>query len=64
MGHIYLSHSHPIAIYACPIPSHPMGHFPWDSHRNDIPMNKPVEYGLYFACGLYAQHTQRDKVLT
>jgi len=24
MGHIYLSHSHPIAIYACPIP--------WDSH--------------------------------
>jgi len=22
MGHIYLSHSHPIAIYACPIPSH------------------------------------------
>jgi len=28
MGHIYLFHSHPIAIYACPIPSHgtfPMG---------------------------------------
>jgi len=24
MGHIYLSHSHPISIYACPIP--------WDSH--------------------------------
>jgi len=24
MGHIYLSHTHPIAIYACPIP--------WDSH--------------------------------
>jgi len=22
-----------------------------------------LEYGLYFACGLYAQHTQRDKVL-
>jgi len=21
-----------------------------------------LEYGLYFACGLYAQHTQRDKV--
>jgi len=42
MGHIYLSHSHPIAIYACPISSHPMGHFPWDSHRNDIPMDKPV----------------------
>jgi len=34
MGHIYLSHSHPIAIYACPIPSHPMGRFPWDSQRN------------------------------
>ena len=35
-GHIYLSQSHPIAIYACPIPSHgtfPMG-FPleWHSH--------------------------------
>jgi len=25
MGHIYLSHSHPIAIDACPIP--------WDSHH-------------------------------
>jgi len=24
MGHFYLSHSHPIAIYACPIP--------WDPH--------------------------------
>jgi len=36
MGHIYLSHSHPIAIYACPIP--------WDSHRNDIPMDKPDYY--------------------
>jgi len=22
--------------------SHPMGRFPWDSHRNDIPMDKPV----------------------
>ena len=37
MGHIYLSHSHPIAIYACPIPldvSHgiPIGMtFPWTS---------------------------------
>jgi len=37
MGHIYLSHSHPIAIYACPIPrdvSHgiPRGMtFPWTS---------------------------------
>jgi len=28
MRHIYLSHSHPIAIYACPNPSHPMGRFP------------------------------------
>jgi len=27
MGHIYLSHL--------------MGRFPWDSHRNDIPMDKP-----------------------
>jgi len=37
MGHIYLPHSHPIAIYACPIPwdvSHgiPIGMtFPWTS---------------------------------
>jgi len=37
MEHIYLSHSHPIAIYACPIPwdvSHgiPIGMtFPWTS---------------------------------
>jgi len=35
MGHIYLSHSHPIAIYACPILSHgtfPIGMtFPWTS---------------------------------
>jgi len=39
MGHIYLSHSHPIAIYACPIQcdvSHgiPTGMtFPWTSLR-------------------------------
>jgi len=25
----------------CAVPSHPMGPFPWDSHRNDIPMDKP-----------------------
>jgi len=40
MGHIYLSHSHPIAIYAHPISSHPrdVSHgipigmtFPWTS---------------------------------
>ena len=24
------------------VPSHPMGHFPWDSHGNPIPMDKPV----------------------
>jgi len=41
MGHISLSHSHPIAMYA-------WGRFPWDSHRNDIPMDKPV-YFLYGA---------------
>jgi len=23
------------------VPSHPMGHFPWDSHGNPIPMDKP-----------------------
>jgi len=27
--------------------SHPMGRFPWDSHRNDIPMDKPV----HLSCG-------------
>jgi len=25
----------------CAAPSHPMGRFPWDSHRNDIPMDMP-----------------------
>ena len=50
MGHIYLSHSHPIAIYACPNQSQPMGRFPWDSHRNDIPMDKPrVVHGTYLS---------------
>jgi len=44
MGHIYLSHSHPIAIYACPIPPHPMGRFPWDSHKNPIPMDKRANH--------------------
>jgi len=37
MGHIYLSHSHPIAIYACPIP--------WDVSHG-IPMDKPVNFAL------------------
>jgi len=23
-----------------PVPTHPMGRFPWDSHRNEIPMDK------------------------
>jgi len=40
MGHVYLSHSHPIAICAHPIP--------WDSHRNDIPMDKPADRSLPF----------------
>jgi len=26
----------------CAVPSHPMGRFPWDSHRNPIPMGKPA----------------------
>jgi len=40
IGHIYLSHSHPIAIYACPIPwdvsrGIPIGMtFPWTSLRS------------------------------
>jgi len=29
----------------CVVPSHPMGRFPWDSHRNDIPMDKPGNRG-------------------
>jgi len=36
MGHIYLSHSHSNSCL-----SQPMGRFPWDSLRNDIPMDKP-----------------------
>jgi len=27
--------------------SHPMGCFPWDSHRNDIPVDKPGYYSAY-----------------
>jgi len=48
MGHIYLSHSHPIAIYACPIPwdvSHgiPMGiPFPWTSLT--IPLQLQINF--------------------
>jgi len=50
MGHICLSHSHPIAIYACPVPSPSMGRFSWDSHRNDILMDKPrVVHGTYLS---------------
>jgi len=26
----------------CAVTSHPMGCFSWDSHRNDIPVDKPV----------------------
>jgi len=46
MGHIYLSHSHSIAIYACPIP--------WDvSHEIPIGMTFPwtipgCQYAGYF----------------
>jgi len=28
-----------------PVPSHSMGRFPWDSHRNPIPMDKPANHG-------------------
>jgi len=45
MGHIYLSHSRPIAIYAYPIPLDV-------SHRNDIPIDKPenvtVRYHVFY----------------
>jgi len=46
MGHIYLSHSHPIAIYACPNQSYPMACFPWDSHMNGIPMDMPGKQAI------------------
>ena len=49
----------PWDIFICPIPipsqsnlclSHPMGRFPWDSHRNAIPMDKPrVVHGTYLS---------------
>ena len=35
-------------IQMCAVPSHPMGRFPWDSHRNDIPMDKPDFYIVWF----------------
>jgi len=41
--------SHPTPIYACLISSHPMGRFPWDSHRNDIPMDKPGDHAVYLS---------------
>ena len=34
-----VSHGIPIGMTL----SHPMGCFPWDSHRNDIPMDKPED---------------------
>jgi len=45
MGHIYLSHSHPIAIYACFIPR--------DVSRG-IPMDKPGDLNLLFRRDKYA----------
>jgi len=30
----------------CAVPSQPMGRYPWDSHRNDIPMDKPADYEM------------------
>ena len=33
-----------------PVPSDPIGRFPWDSHRNDTPMDKPrVVHGTYLS---------------
>jgi len=34
-------------IQMCAVPSHPMGCFPWDSHRNVIPMDKPGKSSFY-----------------
>jgi len=31
----------------CAVPSHPMGRFPWDSHRNDIHMDKPADLWIF-----------------
>jgi len=28
-------------VQMCAVPYHPMGRFPWDSHRNPIPTDKP-----------------------
>ena len=34
-------HSLSLMGYAMQFPSHPMGHFPWDSHGNLFTMDKP-----------------------
>jgi len=39
----------------CAVPSHPMGRFPWDSHRNDIPMDKPANFPLRCETAQYHQ---------
>lgn len=31
----------------CPMPFHPMGSFPWDSHGTNIPMDKPVKLNQF-----------------
>jgi len=48
----YSSVPFPSHLYACPISSHLMGCFPWDSHRNDIPMDNPgnITYPVW-TCG-------------
>jgi len=66
MGHIYLSHSHPIAIYACPIPwdvSHgiPIGMtFPWTSLKFTN-AGAPNVLTRIFRC---AEIPQQDKINT
>jgi len=51
--------SHPIGMHACPIPSHPMGRFSLDSHRNDIPRDKPrVVHGTYLSVP-FPSHSKR-----
>ena len=34
------------------VPSHPMGHFPWDSHGNPIPMDKPAKFTIFIRSSL------------
>ena len=36
------------------VPSQPMGCFPWDTHRNDIPMDKPGHDAFHRSSELFS----------